>query len=239
LKDKIRLLIQLQDCDNRIQEKLKRKGHGPLRIQKLRDELDAVQSRFQKDRETLDGLKKERRNIELEIQDLENRVQKSTIKLSNIKSNKEYGAALKEIEESKKAKFIIEDKVIQAMEEIEEMERTTAEYKKLEPEALANFERGKEEIEKEVQGLEQELEILQKERNKMIKTIDQEVLKRYLFLKDRKGGQAIGSVIAGVCQTCHMEIPPQKFNELIRCDSLMACPHCNRIVYWGEDKHFL
>jgi len=201
--------------------------------------LDAVQSRFQKDRETLDGLKKERRNIELEIQDLENRVQKSTIKLSNIKSNKEYGAALKEIEESKKAKFIIEDKVIQAMEEIEEMERTTAEYKKLESEALANFERGKEEIEKEVQGLEQELEILQKERNKMIKTIDQEVLKRYLFLKDRKGGQAIGSVIAGVCQTCHMEIPPQKFNELIRGDSFMACPHCSRIVYWGEDKHFL
>ncbi|MCJ7595726.1 MAG: C4-type zinc ribbon domain-containing protein [Desulfobacterales bacterium] len=218
---------------------MKQKGHGPLRIQKLKDELDAVQSRFQKDRETLDGLKKERRKIELEIQDLENRIQKSTIKLSNIKSNKEYGAALKEIEEAKKAKFIIEDKVIQAMEEIEEMERTTDEYEKLEPEALANFERGKEEIERELLGLEQELEILQKKRNKMINTIDKEVLKRYLFLKDRKGGRAIGSVIAGVCQTCHMEIPPQKFNELIRCDSLMACPHCNRIVYWGEDKHFL
>ena len=127
---------------------MKQKGHGPLRIQKLRDELNAVQSRFQKDRETLEGLKKERHKIEIEIQDLENRVQKSTIKLSNIKSNKEYGAALKEIEESKKAKFLVEDKAIQAMEEIEEMERTTAEYKKLEPEALANFERGKIETER-------------------------------------------------------------------------------------------
>lgn len=239
MKDKIRLLIQLQDCDNRIRQKMTLKGQGPLRIKKLKDELDAFQSRFQKDREILDERKKERRKIELEIQDLENRIQKSTVKLSNIKSNKEYGAALKEIEESKKAKFIIEDKAIQAMEEIEEMERKTAEYKKLEPEALTAFERGKEEIERELQGLEQEIEILQKERDQVMNAIDQNVLKRYLFLKERKGGQAISSVVAGVCQTCHMGIPPQKFNELIRCDSLMACPHCSRIVYWGEDKHFL
>lgn len=239
MKDKIKLLIQLQDCDNKIQAKMKQQQQGPLRIKKLKDELGRVQSRFQKERETLEELKKERRKIELEIQELESRIQKSTGKLSNIKSNKEYGAALKEIEDSKKAKFVVEDKAIQAMEEIEAMETRTAEYKKLEEEALADFEKGKKEIEGELQVLEQEIQVFQKERDEMTKAIDQDVLKRYLFLKDRKGGQAISSVIAGVCQTCHMGIPPQKFNELIRGDSMMACPHCNRIVYWGEDKHFL
>jgi len=186
----------------------------------------------------LDDLKKERRRVELEIQDLENKIEKSTIKLSNIKSNKEYGAALKEIEDSKKAKFLVEDKVIKSMEEIEEMERQASEYKKQEPEFLAKSERDKTAIEKELQGLNKELESLNKEREDIMAAIDQDILKRYLFLKERKGGQAIGSVIAGVCQTCHMGIPPQKFNELIRCDSLMTCPHCSRIVYWGEDKRF-
>lgn len=238
MKEKIRLLIQLQLCDNRIRENRKREGQGPLRIQKLRDELNAFQSRLQKDRETLDDLKKERRRVELEIQDLENKIEKSTIKLSNIKSNKEYGAALKEIEDSKKAKFLVEDKVIKSMEEIEEMERQASEYKKQEPEFLAKSERDKTAIEKELQGLNKELESLNKEREDIMAAIDQDILKRYLFLKERKGGQAIGSVIAGVCQTCHMGIPPQKFNELIRCDSLMTCPHCSRIVYWGEDKRF-
>ena len=239
MKDKIKLLIQLQECDNKIQEILKQKAQAPLRIQKLRDELNAAQSRLQEDRDVLEGLKKERRKTELDIQELENRIQKSTVKLSNIKSNKEYGAALKEIEESKKAKFIIEDRMIQSMEEIEEMERKAVSHETLETEALANFERDKDKIEKEVQALEQELQILEKDRNEMTDNMDRDVLKRYLFLRDRKGGRAVSSVIAGVCQTCHMGIPPQKFNELRRCDSLMACPHCSRIVYWGEDTHFL
>ena len=238
MKEKIKLLIQLQLCDNRIRENRKQKEQGPLRIQKLKDELNAFQARIQNDCDTLDDLKKDRRRVELEIQDLENKIEKSTIKLSNIKSNKEYGAALKEIEDSKKAKFLVEEKVIKSMEEIEEMERQASEYKKQEPEFLAKFERDKAKIEKELQGLNKELESLNKEREAIMAAIDQDILKRYLFLKERKGGQAIGSVIAGVCQTCHMGIPPQKFNELIRCDSLMTCPHCSRIVYWGEDKHF-
>jgi predicted nucleic acid-binding Zn-ribbon protein len=80
---------------------------------------------------------------------------------------------------------------------------------------------------------------LEKKRVMFCDSIDKELLKRYLLLQGRKGGIAIGSVIGGVCQSCHMGIPPQKFNELIKCDSLSTCPICNRIVYWGEDIYFL
>ena len=75
-------------------------------------------------------------------------------------------------------------------------------------------------------------------RGEFVQTIDQELLKKYLFLKERKGGQAISPVVGGVCQTCHMGIPPQKFNELIKGHSLLACPNCDRIIYWGEDQHY-
>jgi len=43
---------------------------------------------------------------------LENRVKKSESKLSNVKSNKEYTAALKEIDDLKKGKFSLEDNVL-------------------------------------------------------------------------------------------------------------------------------
>ena len=52
-------------------------------------------------------------------------------------------------------------------------------------------------------------------------------------------GQAISSVIQGVCQICHMGIPPQKFNELMRGEALMTCPNCNRMIYWGGDEYFM
>ena len=96
----------------------------------------------------------------------------------------------------------------------------------------------KEEIKKDLLGLERDFNALEKVRSRLCSDFDQSLLKKYLFLKERKGGLAISSVVTGVCQTCHMGIPPQKFNELIRGSDLMTCPHCNRIIYWGDDQDF-
>ncbi len=238
MKEKISLLIQLQDNDNKIKEILRRKNEGPMRIKKLEDELSIIENKFQEEYDKLELLKKDRREVEQEIQDLENKAEKSDIKLSSIKSNKEYRAALKEIEELKKIKFLTEDKAIQIMEEIEELENRSVENKSQQTELRKTFEEDKDGILRELSDLDKELEILEKKRMNFTDAIDQDLLKRYLFLKERKGGQAISPVVGGVCQTCHMGIPPQKFNELIKGHSQLTCPNCNRIIYWGEDEHF-
>jgi predicted nucleic acid-binding Zn-ribbon protein len=238
LKEKISLLIQLQDNDNKINEITKKKNEGPLRIRKLEDELNFIESKFQEEHDKLESLKKDRRAIEQEIQDLENKAEKSDIKLSGIKSNKEYKAVIKEIDELKKVKFLTEDKAIQIMEEIEELENRSQENKNKQTELRKQFEKDKDGILEEIRNLDEELEILEKKRMNFTDAMDQDLLKRYHFLKERKGGQAISPVVGGVCQTCHMGIPPQKFNESIKGHSLLTCPNCNRIIYWGEDEHF-
>jgi uncharacterized protein len=92
-------------------------------------------------------------------------------------------------------------------------------------------------IEKEIEGLNKELAKLEAERDRVCQLTEQDLLKKYLFLKDRKGGLAVCAVFSGVCQACHIGIPPQKFNELIKGSSLLTCPNCLRIIYWGEDKN--
>ena len=77
MKEKISVLIQLQDCDDRIREIVNKKDEGPLRIKKLEDELNFIESKFQEENDKLQFLKKDRRNIEQEIQDLEGKVEKS------------------------------------------------------------------------------------------------------------------------------------------------------------------
>lgn len=238
MKDKINDLIFLQDCDNRIQEIINKKNEGPLTIKKLEDELNDAESKFQEEHNRLELFKKDRRGIEQEIQDYVDKMEKSTIKLSNIKSNKEYRAALKEIEDFKKGKFQTEDKAIQLMEEIEDLEKKCRENKEKQTELITKFEKGRDVISKELDGLDRELKSLEKKRDDFAKTIDQELLKRYLFLKDHKGGRAISPVVGGVCQACHMGMPPQKFNESIKGQSLLTCPNCDRIIYWGEDEHY-
>jgi predicted nucleic acid-binding Zn-ribbon protein len=238
LKDKLLVLIQLQECDNRITKALQAKEQAPFKIQKLENELRAVEAQFKADEEQLEGFKKDRRQLEREIQELDGRIEKSSIKLTQIKSNKEYTAALKEIDDLKTIKFQTEEKAIQMMEAAEELERKCEGYKDTLKTLKEQCERDKDAVTQELLALEKDIESLKKERKQLCCDFDQGLLKKYLFLRERKGGLAISSVVTGVCQTCHMGIPPQKFNELIRGNDLMTCPHCNRIIYWGDDQDF-
>jgi predicted nucleic acid-binding Zn-ribbon protein len=238
LKDEIKLLAQLQECDNRIQDVLRRREIGPRRIQELMDELKANDARLQELADQLESWKKDRRKIEEEVQELDTKIQKSNVKLSIIKSNKEYTAALKEIEDLKKMKFDTEDKIIHIMEKVEDAGKEIHAQKQTVEDLKIRADKDKKEIEKELLLLDRDLKGLEQTRDELVKALDQDLWKRYLFLKERKGGLAVSAVIGGVCQTCHIGLPPQKFNELLKGDAIMSCPNCHRIIYWGDDKDF-
>lgn len=238
MKDQLKILVQLQACDSRISAIVDQKGKAPLRIQKLENDLLTAEENLREDAERLELLGKERREIEQEIQDFDNKIEKSNVKLSNIKSNKEYTAALKEIEDLKTAKFQAEDKMIHLLEEIEALEEKKSANKDEQIRLEKEFNNDKLKIKNEISVLDKELKVLQKKSTALGRSMDKEILKRYHFLLQRRDGQAVSAVIAGVCQTCHMGIPPQKFNELLRGDALMTCPYCNRMIYWGEDEHY-
>lgn len=238
MKEKISLLIQIQHCDNRIREIVKQKEEQPLKIKHSEDSLREAERGLEEERSALDALKKERRRIEQEVQELDQKIEKSTIKLSHIKSNKEYTAALKEIDDLKRAKFIAEDKIIEVMEKIDRLQQGTAERGRRLDEARIQVEKDKEQVLRELALLDQELESLEEKKESHLKRVDPDILRKYLFLYGRKNGLAVSAVVTGVCQSCHLGIPPQKFNELIRGNALMTCPHCNRIMYWGDDEDF-
>lgn len=237
MKKKLIGLIQLQECDNRIRSIIAKRDEGPLKIQELEQELDTCQLRYQKEHDQLESLRKERRALEQEVQEIETKIAKSQEKLNNIKSNKEYTAALKEIEVLNKEKTSLEDKEIRIMENLEGAEEKGLQFKKEQEELKKKFDLDREEIEKEVKALEAEATALREQREQYTEAIDKSLLSQYQFLADRKGGLAIGSVINGVCQLCHIGLPPQKFNELIKGETLQICPNCQRIIYWGEDEH--
>jgi predicted nucleic acid-binding Zn-ribbon protein len=238
LETKIRLLIGLQDCDTRVKHVREKRDNGPVRIQKLEESLNIIADQLAEESKQLETYEQERRQVEREIEDIETNMDKSNIKLSNIKSNKEYRAALKEIDDLKAEKSQLEDKILEIMEKTEEMKERYATGKAEWEARKQAVEKDREGILKEMKALDRDLKSLEGERARFCEAIDGELLKRYDFLKKHKGEFAISPVIKGVCQTCHMGIPPQAFNELIRGDELMSCPHCMRIIYWGENEHF-
>ena len=238
MKEKLSLLIKLQEYDAHIQMISKKLQGGPQRIDSLQKELKAAESKFQEDREKLETLKKESRALDHEIDEFDVKVEKSNMKLSSIKSNKEYSAALKEVEDLKSQKSRAEDNVINLMESIEEMQKICSENEIGQKQLQDAFEQSRNEIEAELDDLNGELESLKEKRDTLKASIEKDLLEKYLFLWERKQGVAISPVADGVCQTCHMGIPPQKFNELIKGDVLMSCSNCKRIIYWADDAHY-
>ena len=235
MEPKMKALVGIQDCDTRIREIQNKREEGPLKIQRLEEGLKVIESNLKEDLALLESYKQERRGLEQEIEDLENKTNKSNIKLANIKSNKEYTAGLKEISDLKAGKSLLEDKVIELMEEIEAREASFVASTKEKEGLEEKVKEDRLEVLKELKALDKDLESLERERARFSQSIDEDLLSMYDSIRRHKGDVAISSVIQGVCQTCHMGIPPQKFNDLIRGDELMSCPHCKRIIYWGGD----
>ena len=238
MKETMILLIGLQGCDSRIRQIQIKKETAPNRIQILKENRDQALREVEEDMKQLDALKKQRRQAERDIDDFENRIVKSTMKLNSIKSNKEYQAALKEIEDIKKEKSQLEDKVLSYMESMDALEAKCQESRRRGEELQAQFEKDEKEILETIQALDRDLESVRHERSDFTQSIDPGLLGRYHLLLNNKHGLAISPVIKGVCMGCHMDIPPQKFNELIRGETLMNCPNCQRMIYWGEDEKY-
>lgn len=236
MRKKMKLLIALQNCDRRIEETSKKRDECPIRMASLDNEVRKAEASMNELEEKLEAAKKERRQVERDIEDLEARKKKSQAKLSSVSTNKEYRAALKEIEELDRNRSLFEDKALELMEQVEQLEGEIGAAAKGLEELKKRTEADKRAIQQEMKNLDECLDDLVKEREQLCAKVDRELLSRYNMLRERRGGLAVSPVISGVCQTCHMGIPPQKFNELIRGDSLMSCPNCQRIIYWGEDE---
>ena len=238
MKEKLYQLIHLQNCDSRIQQILEKKNRCPSKIEQQEKDIEARQQAFDEDRNQLEMLRKERKAQEEEVQDIDIRIKKSRSKLSNIKNNKEYQAALKEIDGLTKQQSKIEDEILIIMENIEEVETKVTHNELALKDLQAEFEQTKQEILKELDLLEKEYDEINREKSGFCHLIERDLLKRYSFLRDRRGGRAVGAVKNGICQACNMGIPPQRFNELRKGSALIFCPNCQRIIYWAEDEYY-
>ncbi|RJR18439.1 MAG: hypothetical protein C4582_11630 [Desulfobacteraceae bacterium] len=228
-------LIDLQECDAAIRALERRMDVGPLRIKTLQEELTGVEQKLDEELLEIDACLKEKKLIEQEIADLDRQVEKSNDKLSQIKSNKEYKAGLKEIDDLKWNKTQLEEKLLSVLEKLEQLtpKKTVHESKK--KKLRTAFEKEQAEIMKDLESVKISLQELSEKRSKVSEIIEKDLLGHYNLLRTRKGGIAVSPVVKGVCQSCHMGIPPQQFNELIRGERLMNCPNCKRIIYWGDD----
>jgi len=232
LKEQIFLLIKLQKADSEIEGIKTRKRDLPEEKEALADKLKTFEDAVEEGKRRLDGLNKTHSEKESHLKNGTENVKKTKNKLLEVKTNKEYEATLKEIDSINMKNSRIEDEIIYILDEIENT-RKNLEIKESE---LADYrtiyDRKTEKIETELNSIDSVLDEMMKKYDEIREKINPTLLKKYDVLKEKRNGHAVAPVWKEVCEGCHMNIPPQMYNELQKPEKLILCPNCNRIIYW-------
>ena len=236
LDEKLNALLMIQSIDTKFDNISREKEETPKEIEKLRKGLGLLDSAVEQNLSTVEELKKERRKVERELEEIDLKLKKSKLRLNEVKSNREYQAVLKEIEDLKDLTFQKEETVIKWMEEIEIQEKKCADNTVRREESQEEYKSKEKAFSQRIRELDKEVQSLNEKRVQLSPNLDEDLLRRYNGLRSHLKGRVVVPVIDGVCQECHLGIPPQQYNELIKGDSMQSCPHCSRIIYWGDDS---
>ena len=229
------MLISLQNIEFDKIEVQKTLDAVAAKVADLEGELQAFTEEVEHERQALQANKALYADFEEQIQTNDTLIAKIEAKRRSVKTEREYQSLIKEEEQLRARKAQIEEEMIACMDQMETRTETIA-AKELE---LAQI---KDQVESDIQDVRKEAsssEIrhadLSREWEQMASDIDARLLEKFVKVKNQtEDGRALAPVKNAICMACHMNIPPQMYNELQRFDSLKLCPFCFRILYWDN-----
>lgn len=177
---------------------------------------------------------KKRRELEADLKDLKAQIGKYKRQTNEVKTNKEYSALLKEIEESEKKVDSLEESFISEMLLEDDIQKEIREANRKLAEAQDKLNREKEQVFLRKQEAEARVALLESQKESLLPQLPREQVALYLKLLRNKGGSALSPVTDDFCSMCHMRVRPQVLNELKEAKKIILCENCGRILYWQE-----
>ncbi len=225
-------LIELQQVDLRLHELLRQIKLLPQKRREAQNELEQARQKLEQVRNAHTDSLKDRKRLELDVQQFKEKIEKHRTQLFEVKSNEAYRALQHEIEEEQKKMAAAEDRVLEAMIAAEEQEQgikaAEAELKQVEQRVQAAVR----EIDAEEAARKKEAEDLSTQRDKLRAGIAEETLDTYDRIARAHGGIALAEARDEICQVCLIHIRPQTFAEVRRNEQIHYCESCHRILYY-------
>ncbi|MBN1828953.1 MAG: hypothetical protein JW884_07390 [Deltaproteobacteria bacterium] len=236
MNDELRLLVELQELDSQIIRLTMRKDSVPIERDKLDSEAEKGRKRFTDAEAAVAEFNRQHAEKERQLQSTIDTLKKTKAKLFDVKTNEEYQATLKEIDFIESKAENVEDAILMLLEGIDEkksiLEKEEASYREFEK----NYRKQIEALDVELETLDVRIQDLMNHHRIVRDKVGDELLRKYDMVRAKRNGIAVVSVWKEICSGCHMNIPPQLYNDLQRSIQVVACPHCNRIIYW-EDRN--
>lgn len=233
MKEQLKLLIEVQRHDARIQELDGMMKVWPQKLEDMRADLKRVEQMLEREKAQLAESEAWRRRTEDQMKDEEAALLKAKQKSSLVKNAKEMMANERELQNTRKSAQERQEEVLKLAESLEAAKKSIAQHEG-DLEALRKHVADEEVTAKgKVSEVEGQIAEEKKLREVAAGRVRPDVMKKYSTIRMRRG-LALVPVRNGTCQGCNMNIPPQLYNTIQRGNSIEMCGNCNRIIYWDK-----
>ncbi len=228
------LMVQLQGLYGEIAQALLERRTPPPEVEGLQQ----ANRERQVELERLEGVVA---THEAELRDVRRREEESRVELEHFQKQKgmvtnerEFTAVISEIDFATKAlgeaqarREELEEALQTIRDEIEGRRQARPEEEAAQKEITDSWERTKDALRQKVH----EMAVRAKE---IEEDLNPKVRGRFLRLLESKQGTALSVVVEDCCSVCHFALRPHLQQRVRRCEEIITCEHCHRILYLEE-----
>ncbi|MDR2199706.1 MAG: C4-type zinc ribbon domain-containing protein [Deltaproteobacteria bacterium] len=211
---------------------------APPKIAALDAELEKLKEELE-DRKREIALAEERaRVLDLDLKKLKALNESNIVRGKKSRNQREYKAFEKDQKTIETRTRETEEKYLSEMAGIEEMNGVLKALEEAFPEKEGAVSSSRTELERELREAERRVEESDLAVEAILKDIPGESARIYRKAAEGRPGRALAAVENSTCLACHMNIPPQLYNELYKNDRIRLCPHCHRVMYIRKNPAF-
>jgi len=234
LYNRLKVLYQLQQIDNQLDELEDLRGDLPNMVRELEEKINSFIGDIDaKEKEQKDSITK-RGDNEDEIEKLKENQKKFKAQLYQVRNNKEYDALTKEIDHTEEQinKLEAENNSLADRSKVLtlEMEEIAPKLDELNQELKVK----EADLKEIIKANEREESKLLEERKKLESEVKKNDLSAYMRIRKAKKGLAVATIKRSACSGCHNIVPSQRQLEIRRNNRLFFCEYCGRILVSSE-----
>jgi len=226
-----RLLRELQEVDLQLDDlarelaRLEAALHEP-------EELQTLQTQIRHLEEERSRLQRQQRDLELDMQGVvETRTNlERRLYGGYITNPREVEAAEQKAEELRRRESTLEDRILELMVTLEDLEGTLQELHSRLDGARARWEEQRAQLLAQQAHLKEERQRLHAQRSRLVGQLPPDLLLLYERLRQRKGGVAVARLEQRVCQVCGVEVAVSVERQVRYGEEVVLCPTCGRIL---------
>ena len=227
-------LVRLQKVYDAISEAIATHNTPPVEIRSLEEanrlrleELQEMERQSEAHGEEIKEVRKKEAESELELEHFQKQKSSVTNEREFTAVISEIDYATKAIEETSARRKELEEAIAQLTAEVEERRDARPEEETAQTEVVTAWKKQKAKLLRRVHKL-------SKEAKKVEEEIQPKNRARFLRLLESKQGTSVSRVVDGSCSLCHFALRPHLQQRVRRCEEIIDCEHCHRILYIEE-----